>query len=98
MFLKAFYRHGEKLQMWLTKLKIAIVEKNTDELSRLMENIPELEGIDKLTEAVYLLREATELVYTLQNESAASMNQIKKNLDFLKSTAEVTLSKLDITS
>ena len=84
--------------MWLTKLKIAIVEKNTDQLSKLMDNIPEIQGRENLTEAVYLLREATELVYTLQNESAASMNQIKKNLDFLKSTAEVTLSKLDITS
>ena len=84
--------------MWLTKLKIAIVEKNTDNLSKLMENIPKLESVDEMTEALYLIREAAELVYTLQDDASSSMKQIKKNLNFLESTQELQINKLDIKS
>jgi len=84
--------------MWLTKLKIALVEKDTEKLSELMENIPKLESVDEMQEARYLIKEAHELVYTLQNNTSASMKQIKQNLTFLKSTQEPKVSKLDIKS
>lgn len=84
--------------MWLTKLKIAIVEKNVENISKLMEEIPQLEDLKKMEEAVYLIREAAELVYTLQDETSASMKQIRKNIDFLKSTQIKNASKLDIKS
>ena len=84
--------------MWLTKLKIAIVEKDVDKLSKLMENIPKLESVEEMSEAVYLIREASELVYTLQDETSATMKQIKKNLTFLKATEAPKTSQLDIKS
>ena len=84
--------------MWLTRLKIALVEKDTEKLSELMENIPKLESVDEMQEARYLIKEAQELVYTLQNNTSASMKQIKQNLTFLKSTQEPKVSKLDIKS
>jgi len=64
----------------------------------LMENIPKLESVDEMQEARYLIKEAQELVYTLQNNTSASMKQIKQNLTFLKSTQELKASKLDIKS
>jgi len=84
--------------MWLNELKIAIVEKNTDALGRLIGDIPQLTDADDIQEAIYLLKEATELVHTLKDETSASMKQIKKNLDFLRSTDVPTSSKLDIRS
>ena len=84
--------------MWLTKLKIAIVEKDTDTLLKLMDDIPSLSEPKELEEAVYLLREASELVYTLQDETSVSMAQIKKNIAFLRSTETKTSNKLDIRS
>jgi len=84
--------------MWLKQLKIALVEKDTDKLSKLMEDIPQLENKEEMTEALYLIREASELVYTLQEETATSMKQIQKNLNFLKSTQEPNSNKLDIKS
>jgi len=84
--------------MWLIKLKIAIVEKDTEKLSSLMDNIPKLESVEEMTEALYLIREAAELVYTLQDETSLSMKQIKKNLNFLESTQELQINKLDIKS
>jgi hypothetical protein len=82
--------------MWLTKLKIAIVEKNPDALNKLLDEIPQLENQKEIEEAVYLLKEATALMESLRDETKASMKQIKKNLDFLRSNDIPTSKKLDI--
>ena len=84
--------------MWLTNLKIAIVEKNTDRLNELVEDIPQLEKKEDINQAIYLLKEATELVLSLQNETSTSMKQMKKNINFLKSTEHKTSNRLDIKS
>ena len=84
--------------MWLTKLKIALIEKDIDTLSRLMDTLPKLKSVTEMNEAVYLIREASQLVHTLQGETLDSMKQIKKNLDFLKVTELQKPSQLDITS
>ncbi|RLA82670.1 MAG: hypothetical protein DRG78_06555 [Epsilonproteobacteria bacterium] len=84
--------------MWLTSLKVAIVERNTDRLNELMDDIPQLEKEEDIEQAIYLLKEATELVQKLQNETSVSMKQMKKNIDFLKSTQHRTSNRLDITS
>ena len=82
--------------MWLTKLKIAIIEKDTDSLNTLLDDIPKLDDKKEIEEAVYLLREATELVLSLQNDTSQAMKQIKKNLQFLRSTDVQSSNKLDI--
>lgn len=84
--------------MWLTSIKIAIIEKNTDKLNLLLEESPKFENKQDIEEAMYLLREASELVHTLKDETATSMKQIKKNLDFLKSTQNPAPNTLDIKS
>ena len=84
--------------MWLTKLKIAIVEKNTDALDKLLDKIPELTDADDIQQAIYLLKEATELVSSLKDETQASMKLVKKNLQFLRSTDIPISRKLDIKS
>ena len=84
--------------MWTTKLKIAIVEKNADALDKLMDDIPELTDADDIQEAIHLLKAAMGLVSTLKDETSSSMKQIKKNLQFLRSTDIPTSSKLDIKS
>ncbi len=84
--------------MWLTRLKIAIVEKDTDALDTLLDDLPELSDLKDIEEAVYLLNEASELLQTLKDETAVSMQQIKKNISFLRSTEAPSPSKLDIKS
>jgi hypothetical protein len=84
--------------MWLTKLKIAIIEKNPDALGKLLDNIEHFEDPKEIEEALYLLKEATSLMHILKNETSVSMQQIKKNLDFLRSTDIHTSKKLDIRS
>lgn len=82
--------------MWLTEVKIAIAEENIDSLDKLFGNIPELTNLDEIEEAVYLLKEAMELVQSLKDETAQTMSRIKKNINFLKSTHAPSLKKLDI--
>jgi len=84
--------------MWLNKLKIAISEKNTDAINLLLDKTPELKDTKEVEQAMYLLREVAELLYTLKDETADSMKQIRKNLQFLRSTEVKASTKLDITS
>lgn len=84
--------------MWLNKLKIAIIEKNPNALGKLLDDVPQLQDPKEIEEAIYLLKEATSLMESLKDETKASMKQIKKNLDFLRSTDIPTSKKLDIKS
>lgn len=83
---------------WVTSLKVAIAEKDIDKLSELMDDIPLIKEKEELEQAIYLLRDATELVYTLKDETVISMKQIKNNINFLKSTESKKPSKLDVKS
>ena len=98
MFLKVCLRHGEKVRMWLDNLKIAIIEKNIKNLNGLMDDVPKLEDKKEIEEAVYLLMEASKMVNSLKDETSASMKQIKKNLNFLRSTDIPISRKIDIKS
>jgi hypothetical protein len=84
--------------MWLNQLKIAIIEKNTDKLSELMNNLPKLEKQEEIAQAIYLIKEATFLVQELKDSTAASMTQMKKNIVFLNSTQAPRANKFDIKS
>lgn len=84
--------------MWLTNFKIAIVEKNIDKLSQLMDSLPNLKSKEEMEEALYLIKEASTLVHSLKDKTSLSMNQMKNNLKFLKSTQHKSSNGFDITS
>jgi predicted translin family RNA/ssDNA-binding protein len=84
--------------MWLTKLKIAIIERDTKSLDTLLHNLPQLEEPKEIEEAIYLLVEAKNLITSLQDETSKSMKQIAKNLQFLRSTDIPTSRNLDMMS
>ena len=98
MFLEHSWKLGEKQMTWLTSLKIAIVEKDIDKLSKLMDNVPQVETREEMEEALYLIKNATELVYTLKEKTAFSIKQIKQNLKFINSTKEDSRGTLNIKS
>ncbi len=82
--------------MWLNKLQIAIIEKDTEKLDKLLDNLPEFDNLDDMKKASYLLKEALGLLYKLKDETSESMKQIKKNLDFINSTLDKPKNKLDV--
>lgn len=84
--------------MWLSKLKIAIIEKNTDAMNALLDDLPELHEAREIEEAIYLLKEGTKLLTTLKDETQVAMGKIQKNLSFLRSTEKPSSNKLDLKS
>ena len=98
MSLKGFWTHGERLQVWLNQLKAAVVQKDIELLDKLLDDIPELTDVKEIEQAHFLLKEATVIVQKLKDDTANSMVQMKKNIDFLNSTKIERSSKFDITS
>ena len=85
--------------MWLNKLKIAIVQKDTDSISKLLDDISQIKDakkLEELQEASYLLQEASLLLNSLKDETLNSINQTKKSIDFLGSTDMRNSKGLDI--
>jgi hypothetical protein len=84
--------------MWNKALQIAIVEKNVDKIKELLDTPLNFATLEEVREAQYLLAEASELMHELKDDTARTMKQIKKNMDFLQSTQTKTPNKLDIKS
>jgi len=84
--------------MWLKELKVAIIQKDVGLLSSLLEDLPVLEDAKEIETAIYLLKEAADIMQTLQEETKDSMTQLKKNIDFLDATSKQKSNTLDITS
>ena len=81
--------------MWLKELQIAIIEKNTNEIDRLVECMPMYEKMEDMQAAASLLKEANRLMMTLKEETAESMSKIKKTKDFLDATHSKDSSLFD---
>ena len=90
--------HGENQLMWLKELQIAIIEQNTKKIGELLENPVEFTSFEEMKRAQYLLAEASELLHTLKDKTATTMQQLKKNIDFLKVTERKNPNRLDIRS
>ena len=85
--------------MWLTKLQIAIVEKNPEAISKLVADMPEFDNIDDMKRAASLIKEALKLLHKLKDETGLAMQQLKKHKDFLASTTtQKSVQRLDINS
>ncbi len=84
--------------MWLNKLKVAVVQKDVELLETLLDDLPEVQDSKEIEEALYLLKEAVQIIQQLKDETATSMQQMKKNIDFLNSTTANKTAKFDITS
>jgi len=85
--------------IWLNKLQVAIIEKNTDSLDALLlDDLPEFKDVEEMKKASYLLIEASRLLHALKDDAAYQMKKIQKNIKFINSTQAPIVSKLDIKS
>ena len=98
MYLKDFWKLGERLPMWLTELQIAIVEQNPQRIDALITNIPTFKSVEEMQSAASLIKEALNLMHHLKDETAETLAKIQKHKDFLNSTTANKTAKFDITS
>jgi hypothetical protein len=63
--------------------------------------MPKFSAVDdmkEIKEVLYLFKEALELLYVLRDETAVSMRQIKRNIDFLGANMSNTTNRLNVKS
>ena len=81
---------------WLSELKVAIVSNEPQKISTLIESMPTFETLEEMQEALYLIKEAYVIMNELKSETLAKRDQIRKNIEFLKSTAAQKTNSLDV--
>ncbi len=81
---------------WLSELKVAIVSKDPQKIATLIDTMPTFEKVEQMQEALYLIKEAYIVMNELKNETLAQREQIKKNIDFLESTASQQKNSFDV--
>ncbi|HEX5330578.1 hypothetical protein [Sulfuricurvum sp.] len=82
--------------MWLTKLKTALVLEDIETLSSLLDEMPQFETIEQMEEASYLLIQTKTLIEKNKLHTAQILQQLKNNLNFLKSTQTEAPSSLNL--
>ncbi len=90
--------HGKKQRMWINKFKAALIQKDADSINALLDEVPSFSSKEDIEQAMYLMREAATLLYTLQDEITLSKKQIKQNINFLGSTLADSVSRFNIKS
>ncbi len=66
------------MKQWIQELKIAIIEKDGDELIELSENIPTTDNIDLANEALLLIKEAVKFAQNEKIKINQEMTKLKK--------------------
>ncbi|MEA1893536.1 MAG: hypothetical protein U9N33_12645 [Campylobacterota bacterium] len=84
--------------MWINKFKVAIATQNSELIQELLAEIPSFENLEDAKQALYLVKEATELIEQLQDKLSAQMKHLKSHIEFLDATTVVEVSKLNIKS
>ena len=84
--------------MWLRKFKLAVVQREVETIASLIDAVPAFDTKEEAEEAAYLIREALNLMQSLQDENDRNLQQLRKNRKFLEATRGESAKKLDITS
>ncbi len=82
--------------MWLTKFKTALVLEDFESISALLEETPQFETLQQMEEASYLLAQTKTSVEKNKSQTAHVLQQLKNNLNFLKSTQTEPPSSLNL--
>lgn len=82
--------------MWLTKLKTALVLEDSEGISALLDEMPQFDTIAQMEEASYLLMQVKAFIESEKAQTAHTLQQIKSNINFLKSTQTETPSSLNL--
>ncbi len=98
MFSKGCSRLGGKPMDWLDSLKVAIATQDVRRIETLMEQLPQFDSLKEMEEALYLMQEGVALVESLKTQTRTQMELLKKNIDFLESTAKADENSFDVSS
>ena len=84
--------------MWFDQFKLAIITEKSEEIVKLLNEMPKFNSLEEMKKASYLLAEAHKMMSELKEKTAKSINQLKKNIDFMDATYTDKNYKIDIKS
>ena len=70
---------------WLNNLKIAVVDKNIENIGMLITNVPHITNMNEAQEALALINQAISIVEDEKLKTLEIMNKIKQTKAFLSS-------------
>ena len=70
---------------WLNNLKIAVVDKNIENIGMLITNVPYITNMNEAQEALALINQAISIVEDEKLKTLEIMNKIKQSKAFLSS-------------
>lgn len=73
---------------WVKALQIALLEENELQIEKLIEDLPQFDTIEQMKEAAYMMQEVHNFLNNKKNDCASKMLKIKKQKEFLNSTAK----------
>lgn len=82
--------------MWLTKFKTALALEDIEGISSLLNEMPVFGTLEEMEEAAYLLNHAKTLIEEKKFQTVHTMQQLKNNLNFLKSSHTNQPSSLNL--
>jgi hypothetical protein len=72
--------------MWLKRFKIALIERDSALISKLLDEMPKFDTISQMREAQLLMAQAHEFITLLKEETVESMAKIQQNKDYLRAS------------
>lgn len=73
---------------WAKALQIALVEEDELAMEKLIEELPQFETLEQMKEAAYMMQEVHNFLSKKKNDYASKMLKIKKQKEFLNTTAK----------
>ena len=83
---------------WFEEFKVALVSNDTKRIAQLIDTLPQFASLEQMQEAHHLLQEAKKRIEALKQATLQEREQIKKSLDYIKSTALRRGDRLDVNS
>jgi|GEM_PF-1141173 len=81
--------------MWHEHMQIALVEQDVEKIKELLDEPLVFTTHKERERALYLLAEASKLMHTLKDQTAQTMQKLKKNKEFLQATQESSTYRLN---
>lgn len=70
---------------WINDLKVAVIEKDIENITAITDSLPEFKDVNDAEEALNLIQEAIKIVKNKKEETLDIMNKIRQTKVFLTS-------------
>jgi len=72
---------------WTKALKLALLEENDERLEALIEELPQLDSLEQMNEAAFMMQEVHNYLSAKKEDYASKLIKIKKQKAFLNANA-----------